>query len=204
MSRFCHFATLVLLLIVTLIDVSQAADFVAANLKTSDLGYSPVTGLVYAAVANASATNPNTLTPINPNTASLGTPISIGFDPARIAVSSDGQNLFTVIGDKRAVQRYNIPTTSADQLFSVSGGPQITDMYAVSGRSNAVALHEAAPGFSPPAIATVIYENGVLLPNQVGHGLGVGAQTFSLSIPRTARKRTVIRIQSAATTTCRC
>ena len=153
---------------------TKAASFIAANLQTNDLGYSSVTGLVYASVPNASATNPNTLTPINPNSAVLGTPIPIGFDPGRIAASFDGNNIFTVIGGQRAVQRYNIPTATADQLFTISGGPQITDMYPILGRPNAVALHEAALGFSPPAITTAIYENALLLPDQVGHGLGVG------------------------------
>jgi hypothetical protein len=164
----------VCLLLISQTEPIQAASFLAANLKTSDLGYSPVTGLVYATVPNASVTNPNSVTPITPDTAALGAPIAVGFDPAQLAISSDGNNLFAVIGDRRAVQRYHIPTAALDQLFSVSGGPQFADIRAVPGRPNAVALHEAAPGFSPPAVATVVYENGVLLPHQVGNGLGVG------------------------------
>jgi len=174
MLRSCFFAALFVACALVTVATSVAATFVVTNLKTSDLGYSSISGLAYAAVPNASATNPNTLTPINPSTGGLNSPIPIGFDPARIAVSSDGTKVFTVIGGQRAVQRYNIPTASADQLFSVSGGPQFTDMYAVPGRPNAVVLHEADPGTSPPAVATVVFENAVLLPHQVGHGVGVG------------------------------
>jgi hypothetical protein len=153
---------------------ARAASFIVANLKTSDLGYSSQSGLIYAAVPDGAALNPNSLTPINPNTAAIGEAIPIGFDPARIAVSADGVNVFTVIGGRRAVQRYHVPTSAADQLFSVAGGPVFDDMYAVPGRPNAVILHESQPGVSPPAVATVVYENGSLLPHQVGHGVGVG------------------------------
>ena len=172
-----RFTTLILLfvsIVATEIETALATSFLTANLKTSDLAYSSVTGQVYAAVPNASLINPNTLTPINPNTATLGTSIPIGFDPARVAVSSDGNNLFTVIGGLRAVQRYNIPSATADQLTTVPGGPQITEMYTVPGRPNAILLHLASIGSSPPAVETVILENAVVLPDQVGHGLGVG------------------------------
>jgi hypothetical protein len=156
------------------IESAHAASFVAVNLQTSDIGYSSVSGLFYASVPNASVINPNTLTPINPGTAALGTAIPIGFDPGRIAVGSDGNNVFTAVGGLRAVQRYNIPTSTADQLFTISGGPQITDMQAIPGRPLAVVLHEADHGSSPSSVATAVYENGVLLPHQVGHGAGVG------------------------------
>jgi hypothetical protein len=152
----------------------HGASYIVANLKTSDLGYSPLSGQIYAAVPDASSINPNSLTPINPTTAALGMPIPIGFDPARIAISSDGANVFTIIGGRRAVQRYHLPTAMMDQLFSIAGGPIFDDMYAVPGRPSAVVLHESQPGISPPAVATVVYENGVLLPRQVGQGVGVG------------------------------
>jgi hypothetical protein len=174
MIRHISLSLLLVAAFALLPSISDGGTFILANLRTSDLGYSPFTGQIYAAVPDSSALNPNTLTPINPANAALGTAVPIGFDPTRVAVSSDGTNVFTVVGGRRAVQRYRLPTAAADQLFSVAGGPVFDDMYAIAGRPNAVVLHESAPGFSPPAIATVVYENAVLLPNQVGHGLGVG------------------------------
>jgi DNA-binding beta-propeller fold protein YncE len=174
MTRFLTVALFIAVVCAQLVPSTQAASFIVVNLKTSDLGYSPLSGQIYAAVPDGASLNPNTLTPINPATAALGTAIPIGFDPARIAVSSDGANVFTVIGDRRAVQRYHLPTFAADQLFSVAGGPVFDDMYAIPSRPNAVVLHESQPGISPPAVATVVYENGLLLPHQVGHGVGVG------------------------------
>ncbi|WP_428304130.1 PEP-CTERM sorting domain-containing protein [Lacipirellula sp.] len=153
---------------------AAAVSFKTVNLPARDLAYSSVSGMVYASLPDTSATFPNTLMPINPNTATLGTGIPIGFNPGKIAVSSNGANLFTVIGGDVAVQRYNVPSASTDQFFAVSGGPRISEIYGVPGRPNAVLFHEYDPGTSPPAVATVVYENGVLLPNQVGHGVGVG------------------------------
>lgn len=174
MTRLTAISLLFMAMFPLSLSTSRGASYIVANLKTSDLGYSSLTGQIYAAVPDASSTNPNTLTPIDPATATLGAAIPIGFDPARIAVSSDGANVFTIIGGRRAVQRYRLPTATADQLFSVAGGPVFDDMYAILGRPNAVVLHESQPGISPPAVATVVYENGVLLPEQVGHGVGVG------------------------------
>ena len=153
---------------------AAALSFKAVNLPTRDLAYSSVSGMVYASVPDTSASFPNTLMPIDPNSATLGAGIPIGFNPGRIAASSDGTNLFTVIGGDVAVQRYNVPSATADQFFAVPGGPHINEIYGVPGRPNAVVFHEYDPGTSPPAVATVVYENGVLLPNQVGHGTGVG------------------------------
>jgi hypothetical protein len=153
---------------------ANAASYTSINLKTTDLGYSSLSGQIYAAVPDSSPLNPNTLTMINPLTASIGTTIPIGFDPSRIAVSSDGSNVFTIIGDRRAVKRYRVPTNTADQQFTISGGPVFDDIYAIPGRPNAVVVHESFPGISPPAVGTVVYENGSPLPHQVGHGVGVG------------------------------
>jgi hypothetical protein len=153
---------------------AAALSFKVVSLPTRDLAYSSVSGKVYASVPDTSANFPNTLMPIDPNSATLGTAIPIGFNPGKIAVSSDGTNLFTVIGGDVAVQRYNVSSATADQFFAVPGGPRISEIYGVPGRPNAVLFHEYEPGTSPPAVATVVYENGVLLPNQVGHGTGVG------------------------------
>jgi hypothetical protein len=153
---------------------AAALNFKTVSLPSRDLAYSSVSGMVYASVPDSSAAFPNTLMPINPDTALLGPGIAIGFNPGKIAVSSDGTNLFTVIGGDVAVQRYNVPSATADQFFAVPGGPRISEIYGVPGRPNAVLFHEYEPGTSPPAVATVVYENGVLLPNQVGHGVGVG------------------------------
>lgn len=153
---------------------AAALSFKTVNLPTRDLAYSSVSGKVYASVPDSSASFPNTLMPIDPYAATLGTAIPIGFNPGKIAASSNGANLFTVVGGDVAVQRYNVPSATADQFFAVPGGPRISEIYGVPGRPNAVVFHEYAPGISPPAVATVVYENGVLLPEQVGHGVGVG------------------------------
>ncbi len=174
MTRLMLISLLFVAVFALLPSPTSGATFIVANIKASDLGYSPLSGRIYATIPDVSPTNPNTLTPINPETATLETAIPIGFDPARIAVSSDGANVFATIGDRRAVQRYHVPTALVDQTFSVPGGPVFDDMYAVPNRPNAVVLHESQPGVSPPAVATVVYENGLLLPHQVGHGVGVG------------------------------
>lgn len=174
MTRSRLHAAFAFALVLLAAETLQAGTVLTVNLNTNDIGFSQVSGLFYGSIPSGSAADPNTLKPIDPYTGALGTAIAIGFDPQRVAVSSDGANVFTVIGDRRGVQRYHVPTATPDQIFTIAGGPQITELYAVPGRPNAVVLHEHMAGFSPPAITTAVYENAVLLPHQVGHGLGVG------------------------------
>jgi hypothetical protein len=149
------------------------ASTVIVNLHAADLGYSSVSGQVYASVPDGAPVNPDSLTPINPNTGALGSAVPIGFNPGRIAVASDGSYVFTVVDGQRGIERYNVSNSTSDQLVTINGGPSIGDMYAIPGRPTAVLVHLQA-AFSPPAISTNVYENGISLPNQVGHGLGVG------------------------------
>lgn len=196
-------STIIALLAVSTLAESRAAQVIVVNQTANDLGFSSVSGLVYASSPDSSSINPDSLVPINPDSGAVSTPIAIGFDPGRIGVSSDGTNIYTVVDGLRGVQRFNVPSQSMDQFFSISGGPQITDLYAVPGNANEVFFHEAEPGFSPPAITTVVYNNGVALPDHIGNGLGVGGPDIITVDPTNGASTTVTRIRSAASTPCR-
>ena len=145
--------------------VAHAAQFVTVNASVNSLGYSSVSGLVYGSIPDSSATNPDTLLPMNPFLGTSGTAIPIGFDPQQIAVSYDGSNVYTIVDGSRAVQRYNVGTQTADQFFSLSGGPEFNAIYAIPNRPDAVLMHRFTPGQSPPNGVNAVYENAVALPN---------------------------------------
>ena len=143
------------------------------NVQSSDLTFDPATGSLYVASPSNAASNPNTIIPINPVTGALGTPIAVLTNPSRVVSSGDGTYLYIVSNNGQTVQRYNPSTaTFATKLSILSDN--VSQIVAVPGYSDLVAIAQNAPGFSPPAIQTALYQNGTALPNHIGNGLGVG------------------------------
>ena len=107
-------------------EIAHAGDQIRViSQPANSIAYSASSGLVYAAVPSSAAANANTLLPINPYTGSAGSTISIGTNPTTVVASSDGTNLYAVVNNTTGVQRYNVPTQTADQSFSVGGGSHI-------------------------------------------------------------------------------
>ena len=160
-----------LALVVSISSSAISSTVTIVNLQTNDLVYSPLDNTIYASVPNASVKNPNSLTPINPATGALGSPIAIGFDPQNVVISSDGSMIYTVYGGKLAVQPLAIPSQTFGTPIVITGGPTISQLRAVPGQANAVVISTRAFGNSN---STGVWQNGVLLPDVVGTGPGVG------------------------------
>ena len=141
---------------------------------SNDIAYSAYSGLIYATVPSSANQNANTLLAINPLTGSLGTATPIGTGPTTVFASSDGTNLWTVVNDTTGVQRFNVPTQTADQFFSVGSPSHIGEIASIPGAPDEVIVHFDEPSVSPPVLFTGIWSNGVWLPDQVGEGVGVG------------------------------
>lgn len=151
-----------------------AATFSVINLTSNDLIYSPLNDTIYASVPNSASTNPNSLTPINPHTAALGSPIAIGFNPQDVVISDDGANIYTVFGGRLGVQPLVVSSLALGTPFFITGGPQVKEIRSIPGRPDSVLVATYSPGFSPPATGTGVWQNGVHLPSVVGSGLGTG------------------------------
>jgi hypothetical protein len=170
------FRTLVALYGMSLVLAANAAVLtpIVVNLPSRDLVYSSVSDSVYASVPNSSAANPNSLVAIDPMTGALGTAIPIGFDPGSLVISSNGATIHAVFGGNRGIQPYSVPTMLLGTPFFIPSGPEVKEIHAIPGRPNAVLIATHAPGFSPPATGTQVWENGAELPQHVGQGLGTG------------------------------
>ena len=95
------------------------------NLQTTDLTYSSVNNTIYVSIPDGVATNPDSLTPINPATGALGAPIAIGFNPQTLVSSTDGTIIYTVFGGNRGIQPFSVPTQTLGAAFAITGGPQV-------------------------------------------------------------------------------
>lgn len=141
------------------------------SLPANDLVYNPVTLLLYASVPSVGgASFGNSIVPIDPYTGVIGTPIFVGSEPNKMALSNDGTVIWVSLDGADAVREVNLSTQSAGLQFSLGGG---TGVYNPPVKAQALAV---LPG-SPQTIAVskpiayiyssmvTIYDNGVARPN---------------------------------------
>src|SRR5215204_31857 len=82
-------------------------------LRANDVVYSPSTNMLYASVPSAAGTGGNTVTPIDPATGAVGTPVFVGSEPNRLALGDDGRTLYTYLDGAKAVRRFDLQTQTA-------------------------------------------------------------------------------------------
>ena len=112
----------------------------------------PATGKLYAAIPSSATTNPDTVIPIDPTTGTLGSPISVGNNPALLAASSDGSYLYVSNQGDFTVQRINLGTNTVERTFpytpnlycSTCANLGATDLATVPGSPQEVLLSQGS------------------------------------------------------------
>ncbi len=146
--------------------------YLSVPISASALIYEPVSGLLYAAVPASSSNNPNTVIPIDPTTGAMKTPVAVANDPNKLAVSSDGTELYVATKGSNQLQRINLKTLTVEKTFSLPvdpsfGATAVQDMQVVPGspKSIVLALSRIA---SPSEDGAALYnDNGLVnwIPN---------------------------------------
>jgi uncharacterized repeat protein (TIGR01451 family) len=118
------------------------------SLPINDIVYNTVDGYIYASIPGSAAGGMgNSIVAIDPATGILAKTIAIGSEPNRLALSTDGTQLFVGLNGAGAVRQINLTTGTAGQQFSLGGGPGIynppytaVSLAAVPGQANSVAV----------------------------------------------------------------
>jgi hypothetical protein len=172
-----HLGGLATLLIALFVESAGASEIIV-NQSANSLGYDALSNTVYASVPFSAASNANSLMPIDATTGALGAAIPIGTRLGQIAVSSDSSYVYVVDNDGHGVQRYNVTNNTLDQNFNMPGTGEffesVRQVYAVPGQPNSLLIERGLVNFSPPAVATGVWVNGVEQPQTVGTELGAG------------------------------
>src|SRR4029077_9333914 len=93
------------------------------SVPTNDLTYSSFTGLLYASVPSSGGPAlGNSIVPIDPNTGILGTPIFVGSEPTKMAMSSDGKVIWVALNGAGAVREVDLVAQTAGLQFSLGEG----------------------------------------------------------------------------------
>ena len=149
------------------------------SVNSNDMTYDPATGLLYVGVPSSSSTNPSTLIPVNPNTGAMGAPIGVLTNPTRVVSSSDGTDIYVLTNSTQTVQQYNPITNTFSSFLPIEAGDNVSQIYAVPGQSNMVAVSQYNQNISPGEAQTAIFQNGVRLPNYLGSGPDITAVNYA-------------------------
>jgi hypothetical protein len=137
------------------------------GIVNNSMVYNPVNGLFYVSVpSSAGAPYGNSVVSVDPETGALGTPIQVGSEPNKLAISSDGTILWVGLDGASAVRQVNLTTNTAGLQFSLGGNGGIYEtpgtalaLAALPGSPNSVVV-SASSEYSNLSLA--IYDSGVL------------------------------------------
>jgi hypothetical protein len=146
-------------------------------LPNDDLIYDSQRQRIYASIPGFAGSNGNSILPINPVTSELGTPISIGIDPGKLAISRNKQFLYTSLIGEEKVRRLNLETQQIDDEFRISNGQGPTfafDIAVFPDDPTSVVVGTSASLFlGGNAKNMLVYKNGFLFSPRGDNGFTV-------------------------------
>ena len=151
-------------------DVQPRAEFVRQlSQPASDIIYNPADQTLYASVPSRAGAQGNSIVPINPATGEAGTPVFIGSEPDKLAMSDDGHTLYVSLEGASSIRRFDTATRTSGQQFSLGqdsfhGSYGTSDLAVAPGNPNVVAVARRYPSVSPSEAGVAIFDNGVRRP----------------------------------------
>lgn len=145
--------------------------------KANDIEWDQVSQQLYLSVASGNGTNANTIAALNPQTGVLGSSVSTGSEPHKLAISTDGAYIYAGLDSAGSVQRYTLPALQPDIAIPL-GTNTIGPYYAIDvqpepGNSHSVAISRGVAAYNPREIGGIlIYDDAVARPQSV---LGFGS-----------------------------
>ena len=121
------------------------------TLGVNHILYDPFSRNIMASVGSGSSTvTGNSIVAITPDTGAISSAVSIGSQPTNLALTDDGQILYTILSGSQSVARYNMLTQQADFTYAVppdssfDGGIALRGISAQPGTENTIALDIAS------------------------------------------------------------
>ena len=168
-------------------ELTGASRFV--DLRVNDLIYDPVHKKIYASVPGSAASNPNTITSIDPEAGTIVASVNVGSEPRKLALSDDGHYLYvSLAGSVNQVSRVDLDTMTLDLTFPLGLDPiyrdqrYVSDIEVLPGNPRAVAI--ATMNYWETTSGIVIYDDNVKRPEEAVYPVDAHviefAQTSSL------------------------
>lgn len=140
------------------------------TVKTNDLVYDSVTNRIYAAIPSVNGSNGNSLGIIHPDTYILENTVFIGSEPSVLAISDNGQYIYSGFSGSSTIRRFDVASQTAGLLFSLGSEPFLGAYYAedievMPGNPQTIAVSRRNVGFSPRHEGVAIYDNNIMRPS---------------------------------------
>ena len=147
MKRF----TIIFLMISFSRIVFSQFDVEVLNIKTNDLVYDGITDRIYVTIPSSNGANGNSIGIINPNTQQLENTVFMGSEPTVMAISDDGQFIYTGFSGASTVRKFVVSTQEADIQFSLgsdnfSGPFYAYDICVMPSNPNTIAVSRIVKG----------------------------------------------------------
>jgi hypothetical protein len=140
---------------------------------------------LYLSVSSKNGTNANTITALNPQTGVIGSSVSTGSEPGKLAVSSDSTYIYAGLNFTGSVHRYTLPTLQSDIDIplgsSLSGQYDYGQYYAIDlavqpSNSHSIAVSRGAYNLFPiERGGVVVYDDAIARSQAIpGSDSGIG------------------------------
>jgi hypothetical protein len=135
-------------------------------LAANDLVYDSNGHKVYASVSGFAGSFGNSVAPIDPQTGVIGTPVFIGSEPGKLAISSDNQFIYAGLLGLPVIRRFNIGSQTAGPQFALGSDANFGPLYAedievVPGYPHSVAVSRQSAS-TPHHQGVAIFDQGVM------------------------------------------
>src|SRR5262249_9756294 len=134
-------------------------------IANNSMVYNPSNQLFYLSIpSSAGAPYGNSVVSLDPVTGALGTPIAVGSEPNRLALTSDGRYLWVGLDGAGAVRKVDLIANTAGLQFSLpssvsySAPLKAVAIAAVPGQTDSVIVSAANQSFNA---TLALYDSGV-------------------------------------------
>ncbi|WP_204345387.1 T9SS type A sorting domain-containing protein [Psychroserpens algicola] len=140
------------------------------DLNTNDLVYDAVTDKIYASIPSSNGTNGNSIGIINLDTYELESTVFIGSEPSVLAISDNGQYIYSGFEGSATVRRFDVTNLTADIQFplgsdSSTGSFFAEDIEVMPNNPTTIAISRKNIGFTPRHEGVAIYDNNIMRTN---------------------------------------
>lgn len=146
--------------------------------QANDMVWDEVNQQLYLSVASGNGTNANTITALNPQNRALGSSISLGSEPGRLAISQDSTYLYAGSSGANSVRRYTLPALQSDLDIPLGTDPHgpyyAIDLAVDPHNSHSVAVARGVRGFSPNELGGILIYDDATARSQSVPGTGPG------------------------------
>jgi len=154
------------------------------DVATNDLVYDSNTDRIYVSIPSSNGSDGNSIGIINPDNYTLENTIFIGSEPTVLAISDDGQFIYSGFSGSSTVRKFEIASQTAGLQFSLGSDPSngsfyVEDIEVMPGQPNTIAVSRRNIGVSPKHEGVAIYDNGIMRPTTTADHSGSNRIEFN-------------------------